>query len=151
MRMHILLLEPRVSAIGLMCCSFSINEDHLFPLLSSVVPDLPKHCVYSISTMATQTQQQSNPVVPTTKHSPAHPFCALGSEEILYTSELIRSLWPDKTDLRFKTITFHEPPKVQLLSYLEAEHNGNKLPDIDRKAFVCYYIRNTVSGDVPYE
>lgn len=99
--------------------------------------------------MATQVQQQNHSVVPTTKHAPAHPFCALSPDEILYTSDLIRTLWPEKTDLRFKTITFHEPPKAQLIGFLEAEYNGQRLPAIDRKAFVSYYIRNTVGGDNP--
>lgn len=99
--------------------------------------------------MATQIQQENTRVTPTTKHSPAHPLCALGPDEISYTSELIRSVWPDKTDFRFKTITYHEPPKAQLLAFLEAEHSGQKTPYIDRKAFVSYYIRNTVRRSDP--
>lgn len=95
--------------------------------------------------MATEPQQHS--FIPTpvaTKLNAAHPLCALGPEEITYTAELIRGLWPEHTGLRFKTITIDEPPKAQLLSYFEAERTGNPLPKIDRKAFIAYYIRNTV-------
>ena len=57
----------------------------------------------------------------------------------------MRSVYPSKTDLFFKAITLEEPKKAQLVPYLEAEHRGLRLPRIDRKAFVSYYIRNTVS------
>ena len=94
--------------------------------------------------MATQMQQPTMAGVTTSKHAAAHPICALGPEEITYTAELIRSVWPENTDLRFKTITIEEPPKAQLLPYFEAERAGKSLPHIDRKAFTAYYIRNTV-------
>lgn len=95
--------------------------------------------------MSTQVQSFSLPKA-TGKHQAAHPLCALRGDEISYTAELIRSLWPANTDLRFKTITLDEPPKAQLLPYLEAEVSGGKLPVIDRKAFAAYYIRNTVGA-----
>lgn len=93
--------------------------------------------------MATPMQQEYTPTPVATKYTAAHPLCALGPEEISYTSELIRTLWPEHTDLRFKTITIHEPPKAQLLAYFEAERMKKFLPYIDRKAFTSYYIRNT--------
>ena len=65
--------------------------------------------------MATQMQQSFKRDPTTTKYNAAHPVCALGPEEISYASELIRSLWPEHTDLRFKTITLDEPPKALLL------------------------------------
>lgn len=94
--------------------------------------------------MATQMQQSFTPAPTATKYNASHPVCALGAQEISYTSELIRSLWPEQTDLRFKTITLEEPPKAQLLPYFQAERDGSNLPHIDRKAFASYYIRNTV-------
>lgn len=37
-----------------------------------------------------------------------------------------------------------EPPKAEVLKYLEVEHGqGGALPKISRKAFINYYIRNT--------
>jgi len=94
--------------------------------------------------MATQMEHAHKPAPVSTKYNSAHPLCALGPEEISYTAELIRSLWPEHTDLRFKTITLDEPQKAQLLPYFQAEQTGQTLPRIDRKAFIGYYIRNTV-------
>ena len=82
------------------------------------------------------------------KHFVAHPLCPLTVSEISLTSELIASLWPANVDLRYKTITLAEPEKKQLIPFLEAEHGGKPPPHIDRKAFVAYYIRNTVRGAV---
>ncbi|RMZ80530.1 hypothetical protein DV737_g2883, partial [Chaetothyriales sp. CBS 132003] len=63
--------------------------------------------------------------------------------EITKAGDLVRSVWPANTDLRFKTITLFEPEKKSLLPYLDAEHSGGQLPLIPRKAFSAYYIRNT--------
>ena len=81
-----------------------------------------------------------------TTHSVAHPLCPLSGSEILTTSELIRTVWPANTDLRFKVITLEEPSKHELAPYIEAEHSGAHLPHIERRVFVTYYIRNTVSN-----
>lgn len=94
--------------------------------------------------MATQMQQEFVPAPSAAKYTSAHPLCALGPDEISYTAELIRTVWPAHTDLRFKVITLDEPPKAQLLPYFEAESAGRNLPQLDRKAFTAYYIRNTV-------
>lgn len=74
-----------------------------------------------------------------------HPLASLSAEEIRKTSTLIQSVWPGSTDLWFKLVTLLEPPKDQVLEYLEAEDSNSSLPWIDRKAFVNYYLRNTVS------
>ena len=79
------------------------------------------------------------------KQIPAHPLCPITATEIRQSADLIRSLYPAKTDFRFKSITLEEPEKAQLMPYLDAEHSGGRLPHIDRKIFVCYYLRNTVS------
>jgi len=94
--------------------------------------------------MSTQVQQSFPESKTPDKHHAAHPLCALSADEILYTAELIRSIWPANTDIRFKSITLEEPPKAQVLPYLEAEAAGRQLPNLDRKAFTSYYIRNTV-------
>ena len=73
-----------------------------------------------------------------------HPICALSASEISYAAQLIRSQWPSNTDLRFKTITLEEPLKTELLPYFIAEAAGKQLPNIERRAFSAYYIRNTV-------
>lgn len=82
---------------------------------------------------------------PLQKHIAAHPLCPITASEIKRAADLMRNLYPSKTDLHFKAITLEEPEKAQLVPYLEAEHSGGRLPRIDRKAYVSYYIRNTVS------
>ena len=79
------------------------------------------------------------------KRIPAHPLCPITSAEIQQSARLIKSLYPAKTDFSFKVITLEEPDKAQLVPYLDAEHSGGRLPHIERKTLVCYYLRNTVS------
>lgn len=80
------------------------------------------------------------------KSTVAHPLCPLTAAEITTTAELLRGVWPSTVELHFKVITLDEPAKKQMIPYLEAEHDGSSLPQIDRKSFVSYYLRNTVSG-----
>ena len=97
--------------------------------------------------MAAQPQDfSSEPAV--AKYHTAHPLCPLTASEISTTADLVRSVWPANIDLRFKVITLDEPAKKSMIPYLEAEHSGGSLPEIARKAFVSYYIRNTVSRDI---
>jgi primary-amine oxidase len=70
----------------------------------------------------------------TAKSVPSHPLAA----------NIIKASWPARTDVHFKVVTLQEPPKVEVLKYLEAEHGNKPLPAISRKAFINYYIRNTV-------
>ena len=85
------------------------------------------------------------PMANSTKHFATHPLCPITSSEILQSADLIRGLYPSKTEFQFKAVTLEEPAKAQLVPYLEAEHSGARVPQIDRKTFVCYYLRNTVS------
>jgi len=78
-------------------------------------------------------------------HVHIHPLSPLTTSEIRTTAGLVRRLYSSTTKFQFKTITLEEPEKARLVPYLEAEHNGQRLPKMDRKAFVCYYLRNTVS------
>ncbi|KAL8944777.1 MAG: hypothetical protein Q9216_000199 [Gyalolechia sp. 2 TL-2023] len=73
----------------------------------------------------------------------SHPLSPLTSSEIINAAHLVQSLYPASTSLQYKAITLSEPPKAQLVPYLEAEHNGGRTSDVERTAFVCYYIRNT--------
>ena len=79
------------------------------------------------------------------EHKYGHPLCPITASEIQQAAHLIKSSWPYKTDIHFKAVTLEEPAKAQLVPYLDAERQHTKLPRIDRKAFVSYYIRNTVS------
>lgn len=81
----------------------------------------------------------------TSKKMAYHPLSPLTAAEITRSSDLVRSLYPPKIDLHFKVVTLEEPEKCVVVPFLDAEHRGKPLPSIERKAFVCYYIRNTVS------
>lgn len=87
------------------------------------------------------------PQIGVTRQTALHPLSPITAAEITQSRDLIRALYPSATNLQFKAISLEEPEKAQLVPYLEAEHSGDRLPRIDRKAFVCYYIRNTVSQD----
>lgn len=78
-----------------------------------------------------------------TKQTASHPLAPLAASEITTAATLVKRRWPAHTDLHFKVITLEEPPKAEVITYLEAEHCGRPLPRISRKAFVNYYIRNT--------
>ena len=91
-------------------------------------------------------QISSTATVGVAKQVPVHPLSPLTSAEITRASEFIKGLYPAHTSLLFKAITLEEPEKAQLAPYLDAEHQGRSPGKIDRKAFLNYYIRNTVSG-----
>lgn len=76
-----------------------------------------------------------------------HPFASLTADEIRTAVKLISEQWPTGTDFQFKAVTLEEPPKADVLPYLEAEHSGNPLPHITRKAFISYYLLRTVSTE----
>jgi primary-amine oxidase len=80
----------------------------------------------------------------TAKTVPSHPLAPLSAAELKTAASIIRASWPARTDLHFKVVTLQEPPKVEVLKYLEAEHGGKSLPTVSRRAFINYYIRNTV-------
>lgn len=74
-----------------------------------------------------------------------HPIGPLTASEITRSASLLKASWPANTEFQFKTVTLLEPPKAELLPYLQAERSGGAPAKIDRKSFVLYYIRNTVS------
>ncbi|KAL8797536.1 MAG: hypothetical protein Q9195_000353 [Heterodermia aff. obscurata] len=77
------------------------------------------------------------------KHVAVHPLSPLTASEIVRAAHFIRNLYPSSVKFQFKAVTLEEPEKSRLIPYLDAEHGGHRLPSIDRKAFVSYYIRNT--------
>jgi primary-amine oxidase len=80
----------------------------------------------------------------TAKTVPSHPLAPLSASELQNAAAIIKASWPAHTDLHFKVVTLQEPPKVEVLKYLEAEHGDKSFPAISRKAFINYYIRSTV-------
>ena len=79
-----------------------------------------------------------------TKQTAPHPLAPLSASEITGSADFIRELYPAGTNFQFKSITLQEPEKAQLIPFLEAEHYGEQTPNIDRRVFVNFYIRNTV-------
>ena len=125
---------------------FPFNPDAQYPPLSLLLA-ICVHAIglhQSIAIMSTD-QISYAPMAAPVKQIATHPLCPITAAEIKQSVDLIRSLYPAKTDFVFKAITLEEPQKAQLVPYLDAEHSGRKLPHIDRKTFVCYYLRNTVS------
>ena len=80
-----------------------------------------------------------------TKAVPAHPLAPLSEKELRDAAAIIKASWPAHTELHFKVVTLQEPPKAEVVPYLEAEHAGGALPTVSRRAFLNYYIKNTVS------
>jgi primary-amine oxidase len=91
----------------------------------------------------------SAPAIRPAKQVYKHALEPISGDEITRAADVVRSVWPPQTDLHFKAITLLEPPKAEVIPYLEAEHSGRSLPYIARKAFINYYLRNTV-GVVSY-
>jgi primary-amine oxidase len=95
--------------------------------------------------MSTEQVPVCLPLVGGKKLAPQHPLGPLTTEEIKESSSLIKGLWPASTNIQFKSITLQEPNKSELVPFLAAEHTGQSTPTIERRSFVLYYLRNTVS------
>lgn len=81
-----------------------------------------------------------------TKAAPVtHPLGPLTGEEISKGADLVRSVWPEGTKLQFKVNTLHEPEKKILAPWLVAERAGEKPAPLERKSFIVYTLRGTVS------
>ncbi|KAI7537519.1 putative copper amine oxidase [Hortaea werneckii] len=80
----------------------------------------------------------------TSKQADLHPLAPLTADEIRAAASIIQSQWPTGSDLHYKTITLEEPAKAETVPFLEAEHSGKQLTNINRRALVSYYLRRTV-------
>ncbi|KAF2624470.1 hypothetical protein BU25DRAFT_347716 [Macroventuria anomochaeta] len=72
-----------------------------------------------------------------------HPLDPLTPEEISRATERVRPLFDD-WELNFRVITLREPPKAELVKYLEAEHGGDVPPAFDRCARVEILVKDSV-------
>ncbi|PSS08945.1 hypothetical protein M430DRAFT_37100 [Amorphotheca resinae ATCC 22711] len=93
--------------------------------------------------MSVQNAPVPLPLVGGKNSSLQHPLGPLTAAEISESARLIKGLWPSNTDIQFKSITLREPNKADLTPFLAAEHAGQPTPNIERRSFVVYYIRNT--------
>ena len=76
--------------------------------------------------------------------SEVHPLAPINADEIQNAVALVKQQWPANTDLHFKALTLQEPAKAEAVPYIEAEFHGYDLPQIERRVFVSYYLRQTV-------
>ena len=130
---------------------FQLQSTVNLSLSSQVKPPQANQCItrlvslsLSMSPSATSPLPAVDPQNGPSKLSTLHPLAPLSAPEITNASELLRSQWPTGTDIQFKTIVAEEPSKADLLPYLEAEHKGEPLPALQRRAFMTYYLRKTV-------
>jgi primary-amine oxidase len=72
-----------------------------------------------------------------------HPLDPLTPAEITTASALLREAYPVGSPIHFKAVTLNEPPKKQVVAFLEAEHRGSPLPVVPRSAYVLYVMTNT--------
>lgn len=92
------------------------------------------------------TEQASLPYVGSAKQlADVHPFAPLSADEITTSAQILRQSAPRDTDIHFKAITLLEPKKELALPYLAAERAGKPRKPLERRSFVLYYIRFTVS------
>lgn len=70
-----------------------------------------------------------------------HPFESLKDEELRIAAKLVKDAYPGK-DIHFAQIDRADPPKSEMLKYLELEKTGKTLPVIPRVVY-CYYYTDT--------
>lgn len=75
----------------------------------------------------------------------ANPLVPLNSSEIQIVAKLIKQQCGLHVPLHFKAITLEEPHKEHVVAFFEAQKQGRALPELERKAFVSYYITDSVS------
>lgn len=71
-----------------------------------------------------------------------HPLDPATAEEITFATSIVKRAF-DGIELHFKAGGLQEPVKSDLVAYLDAEHNGQPLPDLPRCIFLMWYIKRT--------
>ena len=68
-----------------------------------------------------------------------HPFDSVTDAEIRLASKLIKNAYPADANVHFVQIERTDPPKKDMIKYLEAEKNGTPTPSIPRVLYAYYY------------
>lgn len=68
-----------------------------------------------------------------------HPFDSVTESEIRTASKLVKDSYPASANVHFVQIDRVDPPKKDMLKYLEAEKYGAELPAISRVLYLYYY------------
>ncbi|ABN66863.1 copper-containing amine oxidase [Scheffersomyces stipitis CBS 6054] len=72
-----------------------------------------------------------------------HPFDSARDYEVRLASKLVKDAYPAEANVHFVQIDRLDPPKKDMIKYLEAEKHGLPLPAIPR-VFYAYYWTNTL-------
>lgn len=70
--------------------------------------------------------------------SSIHPFDTVTESEVRLASKLVKDAYPASANVHFTQIDKVDPPKKDMIKYLEAEKHGGELPFIPRVLY-CYY------------
>lgn len=68
-----------------------------------------------------------------------HPFDSVQESEIRTASRLIKEIYTPSDNVHFVQIDRCDPPKKDMLKYLDAERHGGPRPQIPRVLYVYYY------------
>ncbi|KAH8688403.1 copper amine oxidase [Ilyonectria robusta] len=71
-----------------------------------------------------------------------HPLDPATADEIQAATDMVKKLFAP-VQLHFKAGGLDEPPKKELVAYLEAEHKNIPRPDLPRRIFLMWYIKKT--------
>lgn len=71
--------------------------------------------------------------------SSIHPFDSVRDYEIRLASKLVKDAHPASDNVHFTQIDKVDPPKQDMIKYLEAEKHGLPLPQIPRVLYTYYY------------
>ncbi|KAK6464070.1 copper-containing amine oxidase [Scheffersomyces coipomensis] len=71
--------------------------------------------------------------------SRVHPFDSAKDYEIRLASKLIKDAYPASANVHFVQIDKVDPPKKDMIKYLEAEKFGGPVPQIPRVLYAYYY------------
>ncbi|EXJ86916.1 primary-amine oxidase [Capronia epimyces CBS 606.96] len=72
--------------------------------------------------------------------TPLHPLDPATAEELEYAVHIVRESLPG-VELHFKVAGLEEPPKKEMVKFLEAEHAGRPVSAPNRWIFMMYYIK----------
>lgn len=73
-----------------------------------------------------------------------HPFDSARDYEIRLATKLVKDAHQASDNVHFVQVDRCDPPKKDMIRYLEAERHGGNLPRIPR-VFYCYYYTNTLT------
>ena len=134
------LLGSHMKYKTILCRRSSLHDQQLSQTCSST-----KCNQFTVNIMSLEQVPTSRLYVGEEKTPSQHPLGPLTASEISRSVSLIKELWPPHADIQFKTITLQEPEKAEVVPFLAAEHAGQQTPFVERRSFVIYYLRNTVS------